>query len=153
VVAAAGPEARSLGRPHLARVLVESGHARSLSESFDLYLGDSGPAFVLEDFPGVADAIALIHAAGGLAVWAHPPFSMLEREAPVFREMGLDGIEAFRPGYSPSDSRFVAGVARRNGMLTSGGSDWHGPERGPLGEFAVEAALLSDLLRFQPGWL
>jgi 3',5'-nucleoside bisphosphate phosphatase len=153
VVAMAGPEGRVLGRPHLARVLQEAGHTRTVSEAFDLYLGDDGPAYVAEAFPGMADAIALIHEAGGLAVWAHPPFSLLEKEAPRFQEMGLDGLEAYRPGYSTSDVRFVSGVARRNGLLTTGGSDWHGPERGPLGEFGVDAALLADLLRFEPGWL
>src|SRR5690606_292478 len=69
---AAGPSARTLGRPHLARALHARGHTRYYSEAFSHYIGDAGPAYVAEGFPMPEEAIRTIHAAGGLAVWAHP---------------------------------------------------------------------------------
>ena len=94
---ARGAEASSLGRPHLARALQEAGHTRSVGEAFDLYLKDGGSAFVETAFPTVREAIDALHAAGGVAVWAHPELEVFDREIRTFRQWGLNGIECFRP--------------------------------------------------------
>ena len=71
VLHAAGPERGSIGRPHLARVLVEEGHARNVPDAFDRWIGDAHPAFVPTALLDPAGAVAVVRAAGGIAVWAH----------------------------------------------------------------------------------
>jgi 3',5'-nucleoside bisphosphate phosphatase len=146
VVAAAGPGARVLGRPHLARALLAGGHVRFYGEAFDRYLHDGGPAFVLEAFPSVAEAIELIHRAGGLAVWAHPPRDVFETEFRDFVGAGLDGVECLRPGTPPADSQYFEGMARAAGLLVTGGSDWHGPGYSQLGDFIVRDREIPEFL-------
>ena len=146
VLRIAGPEASSLGRPHLARALAEKGHTRSVGEAFDLYLKDGGVAFVETEFPSVRDAIDTIHAAGGLAVWAHPPLEVFDREIRTFREWGLNGVECFRPNTPPVEAMLFDKVAREMGLFRTGGSDWHGPYRNRLGDFAVRAEEVREML-------
>ncbi|HKP75902.1 MAG TPA: PHP domain-containing protein [Longimicrobiaceae bacterium] len=146
VLRVAGPEASSLGRPHLARALVEAGHVRSVGEAFDLYLKDGGPAFVETEFPGVREAMDTIHKAGGVAIWAHPELEVFDREIRTFRTWGLNGIECFRPNTPPVESMLYEKVAREMGLYRSGGSDWHGPHRGRLGDWAIRSGEVRELL-------
>jgi len=146
VLRIAGPEASSLGRPHLARALQEAGHTRSVGEAFDLYLKDGGSAFVETAFPTVREAIDALHEAGGVAVWAHPELEVFDREIRAFRAWGLDGIECFRPNTPPVESMLFEKVAREMGMFRTGGSDWHGPHRGRLGDWAIRWEEVRELL-------
>lgn len=146
VVAAAGPEAASLGRPHLARALLAAGQIRFFGEAFDRYLRDGGSAFVDTEFPTVDAAIEMIHAAGGLAVWAHPPIDLFDREIRGFADAGLNGVECFRPNTSPSESLLLEAAARSLGLFPTGGSDWHGPHRARLGDFHVKPHEVRELL-------
>jgi 3',5'-nucleoside bisphosphate phosphatase len=144
---AAGPEVHALGRPHLARALFARGQTRFYGEAFTRYIGDAGPAFVSEGFPSPQDAIELIHAAGGVAAWAHPPLEWFESGLPLLREWGLDGVECFRPGTDPTVTDLLATATREAGLFPTGGSDWHGPHRAALGTFTVDALQVRDLLR------
>jgi predicted metal-dependent phosphoesterase TrpH len=146
VVRIAGPEASSLGRPHLARALQEAGHTRSVGEAFDLYLKDGGSAFVETAFPTVREAIDALHEAGGVAVWAHPELEVFDREIRTFRQWGLNGIECFRPNTPPVESMLYEKVAREMGLFRTGGSDWHGPHRGRLGDWAIRWEEVRELL-------
>jgi 3',5'-nucleoside bisphosphate phosphatase len=148
VVAAAGPSAHALGRPHLARALLEGGHTRYHGEAFSRYIGDGGPAFVAEDFPTPLQAIERIHAAGGLAVWAHPPLDFFVAVLPHFLEWGIDGVECFRPNLTGAEMQLLEHTARAHGLMTTGGSDWHGPHRSALGDFALRADEVRPLLDF-----
>lgn len=134
---AAGGDVSSIGRPHLARALLEAGHTRTFAEAFDRYIGDRGPAHVPSEFPGVRDAIDAIRAAGGLAVWAHPALDMFDGAIRTFAAWGLSGIECYRPNTPPVESHLYETAAISLGLFRTGGSDWHGPHRGRLGEFAV----------------
>ena len=147
VVRVAGPDARSLGRPHLARALHEAGQVRSVGEAFDLYLKDGGSAFVPSIFPPVRDAIETIHQAGGVAVWAHPELELFDREIRTFAEWGLNGVECFRPNTPPVEQQLFETAARSLGLFRTGGSDWHGPYRNKLGEFAVRWEDVGDILQ------
>ncbi|MEX0912790.1 MAG: PHP domain-containing protein [Gemmatimonadota bacterium] len=147
VEVAAGTETRSLGRPHLARALHAGGHTRFYGEAFARYIGNSGPAYVAEGFPVPPDAIATIHAAGGLAVWAHPPLPLLGDTLPLMVEWGLDGVECYRPGTDPGDLAKLETSTRAHGLFPTGGSDWHGPHRAALGDFAVDAERVRAVLR------
>lgn len=141
--AGAGP----VGRPHLARALVQAGHVRTVSEAFDRYLADGGPAFLPTELLSPREAIELVHAAGGIAVWAHPPLDLLERELKRFAAWGLDGIEGYRPANSAAELRRLLRAARTHALLVTGGSDWHGPWNGRLGDFHLTREQAADFLR------
>lgn len=137
VLKAAGPEASSLGRPHLARALLARGQTRYFGEAFERYISDGGAAFVASEFPGVRETIETIRAAGGVAVWAHPGVDAFDRYIRDFAEWGLSGVECFRPNTPPVESHLFETVGRSLGLFPTGGSDWHGPQKTRLGDFAV----------------
>ncbi len=119
----------SVGRPHIARALMEVGLVESVSEAFDRYLGRGRPGFVFRELIDPAEAIQLVRDAGGIAVLAHP-FSV-----PDFREhvlalvdAGLAGIECYYGGYNHDQRIELAAFARDLGLLATGGSDYHGPD-------------------------
>lgn len=141
-----------LARPHLARVLVAMGAVQSHGEAFARYIGDEGPAYVAAEAVDVAAAIGRIQAAGGVAVWAHPPPAALATELGAYVEHGLAGLEVYRPRQTPEATRRLARLARSRGLLATGGSDWHGPWDVPLGTFSVDAERIAGLLsRLGPG--
>jgi len=144
---AAGDEVLSYGRPHLARALVAEGHAESVPDAFRLYIGDDGPAFVPTDVQSPAEAVELIRDAGGVAVWAHPPMDRIEGLLPVLADAGLRGLEAYRPNHSPSQVEALLRWSQRYDLVVTGGSDWHGPDRGPeLGAFWVTPEEVASFL-------
>lgn len=132
---------QSLGRPHLARaVLGHPANAARLEEEgidgldtiFPAYLVPGAPAYVPRSRPTVADAIALIHDAGGVAIWAHPFFDISDptttREALArFARGGIDGVEAFYAHHDRAQTITLADAAAEVGLLTTGSSDFHGP--------------------------
>ncbi|CAN5867851.1 PHP domain-containing protein [soil metagenome] len=121
----------AVGRPHVARALVADGWATDVRDAFDRYLGAGKPAYVAKDQLGMAAAIAIIHAAGGLAVLAHPGPAGTRERLTALAALGLDGVEVRHPGHSPSDTNRLGALASQLGLLMSGGSDWHGAADGP----------------------
>jgi 3',5'-nucleoside bisphosphate phosphatase len=129
----------TIGRPHLARALVEAGHCSDSEDAFARFLRTGRPAYVPS--PGLAarDAIALVHQAGGVASLAHPPLSIgIDREGGLEKlvgrliALGLDGLEVDHPKHTPKQRRRLARWCREHGLLATGGSDFHGdghPER------------------------
>jgi predicted metal-dependent phosphoesterase TrpH len=132
----APPECASLGRMHLARALVRTGRAGSISDAFARFIGDGGPAFVPSEGPAVAEAIGTLTSAGGVAVWAHPAPGDAHHFAEL-RECGLGGVEALRPSLDPHASVELEQAARAAGLFVTGGSDWHGAPRPALGSWFV----------------
>ena len=128
VLAAAGEGA--IGRPHIARVMVERGFVRDFREAFDRWLGASRPAFVEKLLVGIGDACAYIHDAGGLAVLAHPGGAGRREAIVPLVSAGLDGLEVRHPGHTPEDERRLMILAAELGLVRSGGSDWHGAREG-----------------------
>jgi 3',5'-nucleoside bisphosphate phosphatase len=147
VLRAAGADVRSIGRPHVARALVANAQVRTFGEAFDRFLADGGTAFVRSDLPAAADAIAAILEAGGIPVWAHPDRVVLDAFLPALVAAGLGGVECFRPGTPVDDLRRLRAAARGHDLLQSGGSDWHGPHRAPLGDFFVPLDDVRPLLQ------
>ena len=140
VLEIAGGGRSSVGRPHLARALVEAGHASTRHEAFDRLIGDDQPAFIPTDLATPWEALRIILEAGGLPVWAHPPHDLVEPLLPRFVQHGLKGLEVYRPKNSPDLVMRLERLARAHGLLMSGGSDWHGPEGGhELGDFFLTA--------------
>lgn len=116
----------TVGRPHIARVLVQAGYVSSVNEAFDLYLRNGGPADVARPKLSPEDAISLIHQAGGAAVLAHPGYlpdyaALIERLVPV----GLDGVEIMHSANSVNVRQNLHGLAARHDLIITGGSDFH----------------------------
>ena len=121
----------TVGRPHFASLLVRKGYAPDIPAAFDLYLARGRPAYVERFRLGPKEAIAAAHAAGGAAVLAHPLTLGVEgaRLSAVLGELaerGLDGMEAYYGAYDPPTRRSLVELARRHGLIPSGGSDYHG---------------------------
>jgi predicted metal-dependent phosphoesterase TrpH len=121
----------ALGRPHIARALVARGVVPDWRAAFHTYLGNGRPGHVPKPVLAVRDAIALIHDAGGLAIWAHPAREGTAANVRGLAALGLDGIEVKHPSHSPDDVTRLEGLADAHGLLRSGGSDWHGLFEGP----------------------
>ena len=121
----------ALGRPHVARALMERGLVHDFRDAFARYLGGGGSAFVPKVQLSIEDAIGMVHEAGGLAIWAHPgDGGRRERLEPLIAA-GLDGLEVKHPGHSSEDVKRLQALADFFGVLPSGGSDWHGASEGP----------------------
>lgn len=146
VIAGAGTRPDAVGRPHLARSLVERGHARSVNDAFDRFIGDESQAYLAVQLLSPAEAIDLIHAAGGIAVWAHPRIDIFDAEVRELRKRGLDGVECYRPRHSPADVQYFEAAAKELELIRTGGSDWHGTWHGKLGDYAVDSANTPELM-------
>jgi 3',5'-nucleoside bisphosphate phosphatase len=119
----------ALGRPHIARCLVEIGATASIEDAFDRYLSEGKPAWVEKERLALEEAIALVHAAGGLTSLAHPTLyadadNLLRKIIPL----GLDGIEVHHPDVDPASRDRYLGMVRERGLIATGGSDDHGFE-------------------------
>lgn len=132
VLAQVSGTATSIGRPHLADALVVQGYVADRTEAFGRLLADDGPAFVPRYAAPLEPAIRLIHAAGGVAVLAHP-WGRVSREvlpgrylADLARSHGLDGIEVDHNDHDPETREALRQLARRWDLLATGSSDYHG---------------------------
>jgi predicted metal-dependent phosphoesterase TrpH len=117
------------GRPHVGRALVDQGYIPSVSEAFEKLLGYKMPGYVERYKLSPQEAIEAIHAAGGIAAWAHPGLADNDSLLAMFLEHGLDGLEAYHPDHNSEQSRHYVSLARNNGLFVTGGSDFHGGER------------------------
>jgi 3',5'-nucleoside bisphosphate phosphatase len=140
---------KPIGRPHLAdAVLAHPGNAQRLAdegihgrdELFPPYLVPGAKAYVARSRPTVAEAIDVIHAAGGVAAWAHPFWDVDAPEEAIatletFVAAGLDGVECFYVTHSEEQTRLLHDVATRHGLLTTGSTDFHGPDHGRFSAF------------------
>jgi len=144
---AAGPDHVVIGRPHLAKALLAAGHVSTVSEAFDRLIGDQHPAFVPTHLLTPVDAVEVVVESGGVAVWAHPPGDLVDALLSQLVRAGLEGLEVYRPRNARSDVMRYETICRSSGLMTTGGSDWHGPEGGSaLGDFYVTADEVAKLL-------
>lgn len=120
----------AIGRPHVARALVAIGECESLRDAFDRYLGFGRAAFVPKPKMSVREAVELIHAAGGLAIWAHPGQEGRLERIERFARSGMDGVEVRHPSHSDDDARRLLSICEHLKLVPSGGSDWHGGAAG-----------------------
>jgi predicted metal-dependent phosphoesterase TrpH len=132
---------KPIGRPHLADALMaHPANAARLrdegietrSDLFPPYLVPGAAAYVARSRPTVAQAIEVIHAAGGVAVWAHPFWDLDRADEALatlaeFAAAGLDGVECFYATHGPEQTRLLHDAARERGLLRTGSADFHGP--------------------------
>ena len=126
------------GRPHLAAALLEDNDLNlSKNEVFARYLVPGTPTYVGRSRPSVQQAIDVIHAAGGLAVWAHPYWDVEQAEQALreFAGYGLDGVEAFYITHDEAQTRRLHALARELGLITTGSADFHGPTHDRFNRF------------------
>ena len=121
----------SIGRPHVAQVLIRHGHASNFKEAFEKYLGTRGKAYVPREIPEAAEILRWIREAGGVAILAHPFWEGYRQEEinPACQrlvEQGLQGLEVFYGTFSAKQISFNLHLAKRFDLLVSGGSDFHG---------------------------
>lgn len=122
------------GRPHIARLLVERNIVRNMDEAFEVYLRRDGRAYASRQVLAAREAIAMITAAGGIAVLAHPltvdrTLASLPGIVTRLQEMGLAGIEIYYPIHSAKVRRRLKELSIQLDLLVTGGSDYHGAIR------------------------
>jgi predicted metal-dependent phosphoesterase TrpH len=142
-------QGQSIGRPHLALAVtsVPANHDRLAAEGLldptaflVAYLIEGRPGFRPRAAPSVEEAIELIHGAGGVAIWAHPFWDIDAPDAVLtaidhFREAGLDGVEAFYVTHDAEQTRLLASRCAVLDLLTTGSSDFHGPQHHTFSRF------------------
>ncbi len=115
-----------IGRPHIARVLVDKGYVESVEEAFEKYIGKDKPAYVNRYKLSLKNSIDLIHKSGGVAVLAHP--GILDKDLNIIKliDIGLDGIEVIHPTHNEEIIKKFYEITRRYNLISTGGSDYHG---------------------------
>jgi len=134
----------AVGRPHIARAMIAEGWAVDFRDAFERYLGNNRPAYVAKDRLPMADAISLIHRAGGLAILAHPASGGTRDRIAALAQDGLDGVEVRHPSHSSEDIARLSALVDHFSLVPSGGSDWHG---------AAEGARTLGMMRVPADWL
>jgi predicted metal-dependent phosphoesterase TrpH len=149
---------KSLGRPHIAQAVVThpANAARLAAEGrtdpvvfLKGYLIEGRPAFRSRERPSVAGAIACIHDAGGSAVWAHPFWDISSPTQVLatidrFHGMGIDGVECFYATHTRIQTNLLADCCSKLGLLTTGSSDFHGPDHRAFSRFRAFATFGRD---------
>ncbi len=125
----------SIGRPHVAKILVRKGVVSSIQEAFDIYLAKGKPAYMDKVKLGEEDAINMIHEAGGLAILAHAhlmnydTFEEARERIMQLKAIGLDGFEIYYSTMPEEYTRGLIELAKAEGFVVSGGSDYHGANK------------------------
>lgn len=145
---------KTIGRPHVAKAIVETGHASSVREAFDRYIGEGRPAYVQRFRLEAADAVALVRGAGGTVTVAHPGITGLERgELQRLRAAGVVGVEVAHPEHNPSMREKYARLAAELDLVPTAGSDYHGATVSPgrqLGAVTMAEEALARLESLRP---
>ncbi len=148
------------GRPHIARVMIEKGYVKSMDEAFEKYLGAGRPAYFKKDKLLPREGIAEITRSGGIPVLAHPffiglPYGQLDQLVGVLAGYGLKGIEAYYSWHTEEQTSSLLRIARKHGLLVTGGSDFHGSFKPDIeigtgtGSLKVPYSLLEALKQMQ----
>jgi len=147
-----------IGRPHIAKVLVEKGYYKNTRQVFENLLGFGKPAYVKRDKLKPVDAILAIKSANGIAILAHPHKFLyidegIENILRELKEYGLDGIEVYHSEHSQSEIKSLIDIAKRLDLSISGGSDFHGENKPDIklgvgkGNLFVGDEILEELKR------
>jgi predicted metal-dependent phosphoesterase TrpH len=141
---------KTVGRPHMAEVLVDKGIVGSVREAFDRYLAAGAAAYVNPPRIHPFEAVDWIREAGGTSVLAHPGLYGNDALVEEIVKYGVRGIEVFHSDHGEDEENRYAALAERYGLIVTGGSDFHGEREsgafhGPIGGRTVDAAVLRKL--------
>jgi len=139
----------AMGRPHVARALVEQKVCVDIDDAFTRFLRSGRPAYVDKERFAIEDVVRLVHAAGGLTSVAHP--TLYPRHQTVVREilqLGIDAVEVFHPDVDPGSRLAYEKMAREEGKFVTGGSDDHGTVKKveTIGSIRVPESLIEPIL-------
>lgn len=143
-------------RAHFASALHKAGYVDTYDEAFKNYLSPGKPGYVKRVTPSPKECIDIIHSGGGLAFLAHPTLYHLDTDQIVrlikeLKSYGLDGIEAIHSVHNNHDEIFLRTLAKKNDLLISGGSDYHGDNKPNLelatgyGNLKIPYHILADI--------
>jgi predicted metal-dependent phosphoesterase TrpH len=136
-----------IGRPHIARTLVDGGFARDVSDAFDRYIGTGCIGYVPSSQIKPEQAIRAINESGGVSVLAHPTRNAAEELLDDFIRHGLAGIEVYSTSHTIHDAERLRSRARKHDLVMTAGTDFHGPtEMNPLPGVELEDQDLSAFL-------
>jgi predicted metal-dependent phosphoesterase TrpH len=129
-------DALSIGRPHIARA---AGAGENMGPVFEEYLVPGAKAFVPRRWPTAAEAVEVIHDAGGVAVVAHPYWDISEPDKveELIRALGVDGVEVFYPSHSREQTEHLLSLCDELGLIPTGSSDYHGPTHKTFSRFGA----------------
>jgi len=140
----------AIGRPHVAQAMLEQGYVNSFKDAFLRFIGKGCPAYVDREKIEPADAVQLILRAGGIPVMAHPfTCENFEQRLGEWKKDGLMGLESYYNGYLPEQVDVLVKLAAEHGLITTGGSDFHGVEsmnEPPLGTVDVPMSCFENLM-------
>jgi hypothetical protein len=140
----------SMGRPHVARALVEAEHVTDMQEAFDRFLGAGSPAYVPKQRFSIAEAVSMVRRAGGITSVAHPTlYPDHQTLVPEILDAGVEAIEAIHPDVDDSWREHYTELAADRRLLVTGGSDDHGDAKmmKTLGTIKVPEKILGILFR------
>ena len=125
----------AVGRPHIAKALIEAGYVKSVAEAFDTYIGKNGVGYVPRYRVTSLDAVRLLDSANALPVIAHPltlpGLAALREELPELCQAGMVGLETYYGPYTRENERTLLALAEEYNLIPTGGSDFHGPNIHP----------------------
>lgn len=138
----------TIGRPHVAKAIIEKGYATDFDEVFSKLIGRQCPAYVPRSKLTPFSAVELINEFGGVPVLAHPGLNDADEIIPGLIEKGLKGIEVYHIEHTEEDKLHYLKIAEEYGLITTGGTDYHGPGiRGVfLGQVKLSQKYLADLM-------
>lgn len=121
-------EGGSIGRPHIAKAITLAGGTNSVMEAYNKYINNNSDVYVQRKTISPHEAIEIIYDAGGIPVFAHP-FDVDDAENLIkeFMHYGLRGVEAYHRKHSPAMVEYYSSIAEKNGLIITGGSDFHAP--------------------------
>ena len=146
--------AGTVGRPHVARILLRKGIVTEFQEAFDRFLGYGASCFVPKLVLSLEDIVSVIKGSGGVAVWAHPGANIRKRGlCDRILGSGVEGIEAWHPNHTEEITRLTVHEADRRGFVCTGGSDYHFEEarKVGIGEIPVPYDSIKALRRLASG--
>jgi len=139
----------AMGRPHVARALVERGYVSSVNEAFDRFLGPGKPGYVEKARFSIEEALSLIHGAHGVLSIAHPShYPDKEQTVIDLLDTGIDAVEVFHPDVPDDDRERFTNIAKFRGRFVTGGSDDHGAAKTveTIGTIRVPEALIETIV-------
>ncbi|MEP1150111.1 MAG: PHP domain-containing protein [Balneola sp.] len=135
----AGADGGNLGRPHIAKVLIEKGYVSNFSQAFKMYLSNEKLGDIKSNYPTAEEAIQMIKNVGGAAILAHPGRLYSMEEVDEFIELGIDGIECIHPSHNYRKQKYYTELCDKHSLLKTGGSDYHGSIENGHGNVGVVA--------------